>query len=142
VNVWSEVFLGVIACATLAMAIVQVGVLLAAGLLLRRLFRLVDDVERQTKPLFEQLNLIARDAARATALATAQVERADRMFADIAQRVEQILKAVQTCLRVVPTGGEGRALVSGVRAALRAFRDRRRARGRRSSGDGDDALFI
>ena len=35
-SVWSEVFLGVIAVATLAMAIAQVGVLIAASFLARR----------------------------------------------------------------------------------------------------------
>ena len=35
-NVWSEVFLGVIAVATLAMAIAQVGVLIAASILATR----------------------------------------------------------------------------------------------------------
>ena len=42
VSVWAEVFLGVIAVATLAMAIAQIGVLVAAGRLARRVGRLLD----------------------------------------------------------------------------------------------------
>ena len=73
-NTW----LGIIAISTLLIAIVQIGVLIAAGLLARRLGRLASDIERELKPMFEHLNAIGRDAARAAALATAQVERADR----------------------------------------------------------------
>ena len=36
-SAWTEVFLGIIAVATLATAIVQVGVVVAAGLLVRRI---------------------------------------------------------------------------------------------------------
>ena len=64
-SVWSEVFLGVIAVATLAMAIAQVGVFIAASLLARRVARLMDQVERELKPAFGHVNAIGRDASRA-----------------------------------------------------------------------------
>ena len=43
---WSEVFLGIIAVATLATAVMQIAVLIAAGMLTKRIGRLADQVER------------------------------------------------------------------------------------------------
>ena len=39
---WSEVFLGIIAVATLATAVMQIAVLIAAGMLTKRIGRLAD----------------------------------------------------------------------------------------------------
>jgi hypothetical protein len=136
----TEIFLGVIAVATLAMAIVQIGVIVAAGMLARRILRLADRVEREVTPLFGHLNAIGRDASRATALAAAQVERADKLFSDLTVRVEQTVTIVQTSLRAPVR--EGRALVGAFRAGLRAVREARAARRRQSRAEEDDALFI
>jgi hypothetical protein len=135
----AELFLGIIAVATLATAIVQVGVLVAAGLLARRLQRAVETTERELKPLLEHLNAIGRDASRAASLATAQVERADRLFADLAQRIEQILELIQS----VVTGPirEGAAVMSALRAILSFMRDSRAGR-RSSRTEDEDALFV
>ena len=138
--VWRDVFLGVIAVATLAIAIAQIGVIIAAGLMARRVARMVDQFERDVKPLFGHLNAIGSDASRAVALATAQVERADRLFSDVAVRVEQTLNAVQTSI-----GGparDGRAMMAAFRAAFQVIRDMRTARTRQKRSDDEDALFI
>jgi hypothetical protein len=136
--VWRDVFLGVIAVATLAMAVAHVGVIIAAGLMARRVGRMVDQLERDVKPLFSHLNAIGADASRAVALATAQVERADRMVADLAVRVEQTLNMVQTSIGA--PAREGRAMMSAFRAAMQALREVRR--GRQGRGDDEDPLFI
>jgi hypothetical protein len=140
----SELFLAVIAGATLLIALVQVSLIVAAGLVARRLGRLVDHVEREITPIFGQLNAIGRDAARATSLAAAQVERADQLFADVAGRIEQTLTSVQKSLQA--PAREGRALMSALRVALQTIRDVRRAgRSRQGRPDGnvdEDALFI
>ena len=137
---WSEVFLGVIAVATLAIAIAQIGVMVAASMALRRLQRLADRVEEDVRPLIGHLNAIGRDAARAASLATAQVERADRMFADVAVRVEQAIASVQASIGT--PAREGRAIISAFRAAFTAFREIRHNRARQGRGDDEDALFI
>ena len=98
VSVWAEVFLGVIAVATLAMAIAQIGVLVAAGRLARRVGRLLDQVELELKPVFGHLNAIGRDASRAAALATAQVERVDRLFTDLTDRVDETVQTLHSTL--------------------------------------------
>jgi hypothetical protein len=140
VSVWSEMFLGVIAVATLAMAIAQVGVLIAAGFLARRVARLMDHVERELQPAFGHVNAIGRDASRAVALATAQVERADRLFGDLSKRVDETLAAVQKS--IVAPAREGRALFNALRAALDGLRDARRDARARHRAEDEDALFI
>jgi hypothetical protein len=141
VNTWSVVFLGIIAAATLATAIIQIAVIVAAGRLARRVERLADELEREVKPLFGHLNAIGRDAARAAALATQQVERADRVFADIAVRIEQGLNSVQAALG--KPASEGRALLSAFKAAIQALRDvRRSGRARQGRSEDEEALFI
>ena len=138
--VWRDVFLGVIAVATLAIAIAHVGVIIAAGLVARRVGRMVDQLERDVKPLFGHLDAIGSDAARAVALATAQVERADKLFSDLASRIEQTVNAVQGTINV--PAREGRAMLGAFRAAIQAIRELRAGRARSGRGDDEDPLFI
>jgi uncharacterized protein YoxC len=140
VSGWAEVFLGVIAVATLAIAIAQIGVMVAATAAVRRLERLADRVEHDVRPIVEHLNAIGRDAARAASLATLQVERADRIFADVAGRIEQTVASVQSSLNT--PAREGRALVSAFRAAFQAIREMRHNRARQARAEDEDALFI
>jgi hypothetical protein len=135
----AEIFLGVIAAATLVTAIAQVGVLVAAGLLARRIERLTDRIDRELTPIFEQVNAIGRDASRAASLAAAQVERADRLFADFVQRVERLMSTVQ--VTVGGTAREGAAILAGFRAALTVMREMRAGRARARAED-EDGLFI
>jgi hypothetical protein len=141
VSTWADIFLGIIAVATLAMAIVQIGVIVAAGRLARRVETLAEQIERDVKPLFGHLNAIGRDASRAAALATAQVERADKLFADVAQRVELAMNNVQGTLGA--PAREARAVLSAFKAAIQAIRDMRQDRGsRQRRSEDEDALFI
>jgi hypothetical protein len=135
-----ELFLGIIAAAMMVIALVQVGLIVAAGLLARRVGRLVNEIERDIKPIFAQLQAIGRDASRAASLATAQVERADALFADIAMRIEQGMNTVQSSLGM--PAREGRALFSAFRAAIQSLRDMRHGHGRRGRSEDEDALFI
>jgi hypothetical protein len=140
VNGRTEVFLALIAGATFLIALVQVALMIAAGLMARRLGRLAADVERELKPVFASLASIGRDASRAASLATAQVERADRLFADLAGRVEEVAASVQAALGAPVR--ESRAFLSAFRAAMQAIRDLRAQRARQNRTDEEDALFI
>jgi hypothetical protein len=141
VNGRTELFLGIIAFATLLLAVVQVGLMVAAGLLARRLGRLADQVEQDVRPIFAHLNAIGRDASRAAALATAQVERADQLYADVAFRIEQSLNSLQTTLGA--PAREGRALAAALKAAIQAIRElRHNGRSRQRRTEDEDALFI
>ena len=138
---WSDVFLGVIAVATLSIAIAQVGMVLAAGLLARRLSRLADRVEAELKPVFGHLDSIGRDAARATALAAAQIERADKVLGSLAGRLEQTANTVQASIG--SSARQGQALFSAFRAAFDVIRElRRHGRRRQGRSEEEDALFI
>jgi hypothetical protein len=137
----TEIFLGIIALASLATALAQVGVVIAAGMAARRVARLAEQVERDLKPFFGHLDAIGKEASRATVLAAAQVDRADALFSDVAVRLDQALNGLQASI-----GGparEGRAILSGFRAALQVLRELRpNGRGRTGRGDDEDALFI
>ena len=137
----NDLFLGVIAVATLAIAIAQIGVMVVAGRLARRVERLAEQIDRDLKPLFGHLNAIGRDATRAAALATAQMERADHLFSDLAGRIELALDNIQSTMGA--PAREGRALLTGLRAAIQALRELRQdARARQSRSEDEDALFI
>jgi uncharacterized protein YoxC len=136
----NNLYLGIIAVATLAIAIAQIGVMVVAGILVRRITRLTDRVEHEIRPLFGHVNAIGRDAARTTALAAAQMERADQMIADLVVRLDQTLNTLQAAASI--PAREGRAIVSALRAAIQAVRDMRRDGRRRGRSDEEDALFI
>jgi hypothetical protein len=138
---WNDVFLGVIAVATLAIAVAQIAVIVVAGRAARRVAQLAEQFERDIKPLFGHLNAIGSDAARAAALAAAQVERADELFTDLAVRVEETLSTVQHT--VIGPVREGKAMLSAFRAALQAIRELRQSgRARQGRAEDEDALFI
>jgi len=86
VSDWTDVFLGVIALATLAAAIMQTAVLVAAGRLARRMERFVDHADQELKPIIGHLDAIGRDASRAASLATAQVDFQQHVFGDLIKR--------------------------------------------------------
>jgi hypothetical protein len=137
----NDVFLGVIAVATLAIAIAQIGVMVVAGRLAKRVERLAEQIDRDLKPLFGHLNAIGRDASRAAALATAQMERADQLFSDLAGRIELTLNSLQATMGA--PAREGRALLAGLRAAIDALRELRQdGRARQTRSEDEDALFI
>jgi hypothetical protein len=141
VGFWSEVFLGVIALATLTMATVQVLMIVYGWNVARRLERALGEVEQQMKPLAESLNSIARDAAGISSLAAGQVERLDQLVNDVTARIEHTAVTVQdSILRPLR---DGAALMSGVKAAIELFRELNRRPGdSRSRTDDEDALFI
>ncbi len=141
-NDWSTVFLGIIAVATLATAVIQIAVLIAAGMLTKRLGRLADQVERELTPLLTSLNAIGQDAAKAASLATAQVERVDRLFGDAVVRLEETMGAIQHAIAM--PAREGAALMVGFRALLESLRTgmQRPPRSRSRASDDEDALFI
>jgi len=136
----TNVFLGIIAVAVLVMAAIQVAAIVFAVSAARRIGQVADRLERDLRPVVSNLNTITSEAARMTTLAAAQVERADRMFADLGRRVEQAMSAVPALLG---PAGKGFSFLNGIKAALAAIHELRRSSRRASSHpDEDDALFI
>ena len=136
---WGLVFLGLIAAATLVIAFAQVSFLVAVGKLTREVVRAAEDVQRELRPIVAHLDAIGRDARRASALATAQLERVDEISTDLASRLDRTVNIIQSAA----SGGvrEGAALFAAFRAAMAVIRDFRASRAR-SGAEDDDALFI
>jgi hypothetical protein len=135
----TDLFLGVIAAAVLVMAAIQVAAVVAVARAARRIDRIADRFERDIQPVVASLQALTADAARATALAVTQVERADRLFSDLSRRVEQTLVTVQETL--LAPAREGFAWLSGLKAVLATLRDLKPSP-QPAGVDEDDALFI
>jgi len=140
VSFWAEVSLGVIAVATLTMALVQVSVMVYGWMLARRISRLVGQLEQEMKPLADSLNAMARDAARATALAASQVERIDKLFTELTTKIEHTASTIQKS--VLSPLRDGAAVMTGIRTAIEVFRELARSRSGRGRNEEEDALFI
>jgi hypothetical protein len=140
VTFWAQVFLGIIAIATLVMAIVHLCVLVYGWTLARRVMRLMDQIEPEIKPIVENLSAMARDAARATALAAVQVERVDKLFLDLTSKIEQTAATVQRAI-LTPLR-EGAAVMAGLKAVLAVLKELRRSSGPGTRTEEEDVLFI
>jgi precorrin-6B methylase 2 len=134
------VFLGIIAVAVLVMAIIQVAAIVFAMSAARRIGQVADRLEQDLRPVVSNLQAITSEAARATSLAAAQMERADRVFADFSRRAEQVMAAVPALLG---PAGRGLAFLNGIKAAVAAIQELRRSPRRGAAHpDEEDALFI
>lgn len=147
----STLWLAIIAMSTLVMALVQVGAIIAGAIAARKVQARLASVEQrlqlkvepfvdQVQPLVERLTAISADAARLSALAVQQAEKADVALTSAARRLDQTLGVVQNA--VVAPAREGMALASALRAAVGSIRQGRTTRRRPSGSDEDDALFI
>ena len=137
----SDLFLGVIAAAVLTMAIIQVAAVVFALRAARRVGEAVSRFEQNVAPIVANLQTITADATKATAVASAQVERATRMMSDLTRRIDETAAAVQAS--IVGPAREGYAMFQGILAALAAFRSSQGSATKRpASAEEEDALFI
>ncbi len=137
----TNVFLGVIAVAVLVMAVIQVAAIVFAMSAARRIGQVADRLEQDLRPVMQNLQTMTAEAARVTNLAALQMERADRMFADLSRRAEQVMAVVPSLLG---PAGKGIAFLNGLKAALAAIQELRRTSRRRGAAhaEEEDALFI
>ena len=136
----SETFLGVIAVATLLMALIQVGAIIAILRVARQTQQTLANVERDVRPLIIKAAAIADEASRTATIATIQAEKIDRMMTDLVARVDETAGVVQQA--IITPAREGLAIVAALKAglaALRGMHDRPR-HGR--AADDEDPLFI
>ena len=141
----AEVFLGIIAFAVLVMAVIQVAAIVAGIRLAKRIDALAAQIDQDIKPLIANLTALSSEAARAAALAAAQVERFDRVFGDMAARVDQTLSVAQAF--VTGPARQGMAIMAGAKAVIEAIRGLREASRRRTTVprpavDEEESLFI
>ena len=153
-NEASPVFLGIIAAATLLMALVQVGAAVALLRVTKQAQATLATLQRDVQPLIGKANELAAkandlaakandlagEASKTLTLATAQAEKVDRLVTDLTRRVDETSTIVQQA--IVTPAREGLAIVWGIRAALGALRsaDFRGRTGRHA--DEEDPLFI
>lgn len=137
---WSVVFLGVIALATLLMAVIQIGIIVMGLRLTRRVNEITTELQREIRPTIAKLSAITDDAARAAAITVTQAQRVDQVFGDLAARAERLFSVASHAM-LVPAR-EGIALISALRAVLAVVRSGNRRRKHRSREVEEHALFI
>jgi hypothetical protein len=139
----SNAFLGLIAVATVAMAVVQIVLVVVALRLAKRVDALSAQVERELLPLAQKLSRVADNLQQATGLATVQIERLDRLFAGASKRADETMSLVQGA--VVGPIREGLAVIAALRGVIGAVRSFRRGGGPSrpvAKFDDEDPLFI
>jgi hypothetical protein len=138
---WTETFLAVIAVATLIMALIQIGAIVAAARIARQAQQTLTTVQQEIRSLIAKATAVADEASRTAALATAQAQKVDRLVTELSQRVEYTSGVVQEA--IITPAREGLAVMAAVKAtlgALRGFRDVRPRHGRHA--EEEDPLFI
>jgi hypothetical protein len=137
----SEVFLGIIALATLVMAAIQVGAVMAVLRLARDAQKALGSLQQDVKPLVAKVSRLADEATKTATIATAQAEKIDQLVSDLTRRIDETTTVVQQA--VITPAREGLAIMAAIRAglaALRGFRDMRAAQHRHA--EEEDPLFI
>jgi hypothetical protein len=140
VSGWTDIFLGVIAAATLIMALIQVGAIIALVRVARQAQQALVTVNQEIRPLIARASAIADEASRTAALATAQAQKVDTVVTDLARRVEDTAAVVQEAI-LLPAR-EGIAIVSALKAGFGVFRGDRDPRQRPPRHEEEDPLFI
>jgi hypothetical protein len=137
----SEVFLGIIALATLAMAVLQIGAALTVSRLARDAQKTFTSVQDDVKPLIAKVSALADEANKTASLAKVQAEKIDLLVTTLTRRIDETSVVVQQA--VMTPAREGFAILAAVKAglaALRGFRDMAPGQGRHA--EDDDPLFI
>ena len=116
----SDVYLGVIAAATLVMALVQVGVLIAGIIAVKRMHKVLVRVEDSVRPVLAHVDDLVVDATESIAVVRAQLDRVERQTMHVLTRTDEAVQRVQTYL--VAPAREGIALAAGARALFGAVR--------------------
>jgi len=151
---WNIVFLGVIALATLVMATIQVGVIVAVARIARQTQQAmakaqdtlttaqqaITSVREEIRPLISSASAIAEEASTAATLATAQVHKVDRLVTDLTSRIDETSTLVQQA--IITPAREGLAIIAAVKATLGALRAGADWRRRTSRSEEEDPLFI
>jgi uncharacterized protein YoxC len=162
VNDSSGLFLGIIAGATVIMALIQVGAIIAILKVARQAQETLASVQRDIKPLLAKAseiagkandmaeearpilaraNEVAAEASRTAAIATAQAQKVDQLMTILSRRADETSSILQQA--VMMPAREGIAIVAAIKAALGAFRGFNDFRGRTGRPtDEDDPLFI
>jgi hypothetical protein len=136
----SETFLGVIALATLMMALIQIGAIIAILRVARQAQQTMTDLQRDVRPLIEKATAVAEEASRTATIATLQAQKVDRLLTDLSGRIEQTAAIVQNA--IITPAREGIAIIAALKAGLAALRGLRERPRHGRTADEEDPLFI
>jgi len=137
---WGDIFLAVIAVATLVMALIQVGAVIFAARLAGQVQQLATTVQQDIRPLIARANAIAEEASRTASIATAQAQKIDTLVTQLTRRVDETAAVIQEA--IVAPAREGLALMAALKAGFAALRGLGDLRGRTARTEDEDALFI
>jgi len=116
----SDVYLGVIAAATLVMALVQIGVLIAGVIAVKRMHKVLVRVEDSVRPVLAHVDDLVVDATESIAAVRVQLDRVERQTLQVLTRTDDAVQRVQKYL--VAPAREGIALAAGARALVGGLR--------------------
>jgi hypothetical protein len=122
------------------MAAIQVGVIVGLLRTARQAQQIMTTIQQDVRPLIAKVTAVADEASRTAALATAQVEKIDRLVTDVARRVDETAAIVQHV--IITPAREGIAIVAGLKAGVAAIRGFREMRERHRQAEEEDSLFI
>jgi len=137
----SDAFLGIIALATLIMALIQVGAIVAVGRLAKEAQKTLASVQQDVKPIVAKVSAMADEASQTANIVKAQAEKIDVLITELTRRIDETSAVVQQA--VITPAREGLAIVAAIKAtlmALRGFREMRPGHGRHA--EDEDPLFI
>jgi hypothetical protein len=138
-----QTFLGIIAAATVVMALVQVGAIIMMARVAGQVREVATTLQKDIRPLLARVASIADEAQKTAVLATAQaqkIEKIDRLVTELSHRVDETSLVIQQA--ILTPAREGMALFAALKAGLAALRGLRDLRGRPGAVDDEDALFI
>jgi ElaB/YqjD/DUF883 family membrane-anchored ribosome-binding protein len=115
----SEVFLGVIAVATGLMALVQIAVLIAALIAVKKATEVAARVEAAARPLIDHVDDLVVDTTESIAAVRAQIDRVEQQAMDVLARTDRAVHRVQDYL--IAPARQGIALAAGARALFGAL---------------------
>lgn len=136
----AAVFLGVIAASTLIMALLQVGALIAILRLAKDAQKAMASVRQDVTPIITRANAILDEASRSAALASAQMQKVDRLVTDLVARADETSAVVQRA--IVTPAREAGAIVAAIKAALGTFRGMSHPGRPGRHSEEEDPLFI
>ena len=152
---WGPVFLGIIAAATLVMALIQVGAVLVLARVARQAQQAAGGAQaalasaqeslaslrEEIRPIVARTSAIVDEASRSASLATAQMEKIDQVVTTVAARVDETSAVIQQA--IVTPAREVLAIVAALRAGFNTLRNGGDPRRRRTSrSEEEDPLFI
>jgi uncharacterized protein YoxC len=154
VNDWNEIFLGVIAVATLIMALIQIGIIVVGAKVAKQAQEAVGkaqttlvsaqeaitSVREELRPLLAKATVVAEEASKSAALATTQVQKIDRLVTDVSRRVDETTAMVQQA--ILTPARESLAILAAIKAGLGVLRAGADWRRRVSRPEEEDPLFI